>query len=111
MDIDFLPMYGLYEYLKKAVYMILMQPPAAAAGGMAANNTSSSSSPRQALIVPAFESQRYRVNFPQSKAELVHMLDMGTLFTFRYHVWAKGHAPTDFTRWRLATNPYKVKWE
>ena len=38
----------------------------------------------QALIVPAFETQRYRLTFPTSKAELLSMLDMGTLFTFRY---------------------------
>lgn len=37
----------------------------------------------QALIVPAFETQRYRLTFPKSKAELLSMLDMGTLFTFR----------------------------
>lgn len=36
------------------------------------------------------------------------MLDMGTLFTFRYHVWTKGHAPTNFAKWRTATTPYKV---
>jgi glycosyltransferase-like protein LARGE len=39
------------------------------------------------------------------------LLDMGTIFTFRYHVWARGHAPTDFARWRQATNPYRVAWE
>lgn len=38
------------------------------------------------------------------------MLDVGDLFTFRYHVWPQGHAPTDFTRWRSATTPYKVNW-
>jgi hypothetical protein len=36
------------------------------------------------------------------------MLDMGTLFTFRYHVWTKGHAPTNYGKWRTATTPYKV---
>uniref|UniRef100_A0A3B1JKH3 LARGE xylosyl- and glucuronyltransferase 1 n=1 Tax=Astyanax mexicanus TaxID=7994 RepID=A0A3B1JKH3_ASTMX len=58
-DIDFLPMYGLYEYLRKSVVQ----------------------------------------------------LDMGTLFTFRYHVWTKGHAPTNFAKWRTATTPYRVQWE
>jgi glycosyltransferase-like protein LARGE len=37
----------------------------------------------QALVVPAFETQRYRLEFPKSKAELLSMLDMGQLFTFR----------------------------
>ena len=37
----------------------------------------------QALVVPAFETQRYRLTFPNTKAEVLSMLDMGTLFTFR----------------------------
>uniref|UniRef100_A0A8C1DAA3 LARGE xylosyl- and glucuronyltransferase 1 n=1 Tax=Cyprinus carpio carpio TaxID=630221 RepID=A0A8C1DAA3_CYPCA len=66
---------------------------------------------KKALVVPAFETLRYRLSFPKSKAELLSQLDMGTLFTFRYHVWTKGHAPTDFAKWRTATTPYRVQWE
>lgn len=29
----------------------------------------------------------------------------------RYHVWTKGHAPTNFAKWRTATMPYRVEWE
>lgn len=39
---------------------------------------------KKAMIVPAFETLRYRLSFPKSKAELLSMLDMGTLFTFRW---------------------------
>ncbi|XP_030056704.1 xylosyl- and glucuronyltransferase LARGE2 isoform X2 [Microcaecilia unicolor] len=92
-DIDFLPMYGLYNYLRKS---ILQQDMA---------------STKKALIVPAFETLRYRLTFPKSKAELLTMLDMGALYTFRYHVWTKGHAPTNYAKWRTATTPYKVEWE
>ncbi|PRD23411.1 UNVERIFIED_CONTAM: large2 [Trichonephila clavipes] len=92
-DIDFLPMYGLYEYLKKSVSSMGLE------------------SSTKALIVPAFETQRYRLTFPKSKAELLSMLDMGTLFTFRYHVWTRGHAPTNYAKWRTATTPYRVQWE
>lgn len=92
-DIDFLPMYGLYEYLKKAASMMDL------------------TNEKKALVVPAFETQRYRLEFPKTKSELLSMLDMGTLFTFRYHVWAKGHAPTNFAKWRTATTPYQVEWE
>ena len=38
---------------------------------------------QKAMIVPAFETLRYRLSFPKSKAELLSMLDMVTLFTFR----------------------------
>ncbi|XP_063072899.1 xylosyl- and glucuronyltransferase LARGE1-like [Engraulis encrasicolus] len=92
-DIDFLPMYGLYEYLRKSVVQLDM------------------GSTKKALVVPAFETLRYRLSFPKSKAELLSQLDMGTLFTFRYHVWMKGHAPTNFAKWRTATTPYRVQWE
>lgn len=26
-------------------------------------------------------------------------------------MWTKGHAPTNFAKWRTATTPYKVQWE
>jgi len=89
-DVDFLPMYGLYSLLKNSIQ---------------AHNLLHE---KKALIVPAFETQRYRITFPKTKADLISMLDLGTLFTFRYHVWTKGHAPTDFDKWRTATTPYKV---
>ncbi|XP_076012141.1 xylosyl- and glucuronyltransferase LARGE2s [Genypterus blacodes] len=92
-DVDFLPMYGLYDYLRKSVVQLDMA------------NT------KKALVVPAFETLRYRLSFPKSKTELLSMLDMGTLYTFRYHVWPKGHSPTNYAKWRTATTPYKVEWE
>ncbi|KAL0168798.1 hypothetical protein M9458_037020, partial [Cirrhinus mrigala] len=63
-DVDFLPMYGLYDYLRKSIVQLDMA------------NT------KKALVVPAFETLRYRLSFPKSKAELLSMLDMGTLYTF-----------------------------
>ncbi|XP_069821440.1 xylosyl- and glucuronyltransferase LARGE2 [Dendropsophus ebraccatus] len=91
-DIDFLPMYGLYESLRKSILQENM------------------AKTQKALIVPAFETLRYRLSFPKSKAELLSMLDMGALYTFRYHVWEKGHAPTNYAKWRIATTPYRVDW-
>ncbi|XP_077178412.1 xylosyl- and glucuronyltransferase LARGE2 [Paroedura picta] len=91
-DIDFLPMYGLYDYLRTSILQ-LEQP-----------------QKKAALIVPAFETLHYRLTFPKSKAELLSMLDMGSLYTFRYHVWPQGHAPTDYAKWRTATVPYRVEW-
>lgn len=90
-DIDFLPMYGLYETLRQAI-------------------VGQGSMDRKALVVPAFETQRYRFEFPKSKAELVNMLDTGQLFVFRQDVWAKGHVATDYDKWRTAAAPYSVGW-
>lgn len=93
-DVDFLPSFTLYEYLKRSISDM----------GLVTRKET-------ALVVPAFETQRYRINFPRSKSELLAMLDMGTLFTFRYHVWTRGHAPTDYLKWRTATTAYQINWE
>jgi len=77
----------------------------------------SSSSPsfngaKRALILPALETPRYQLkDVPTSKAAAVAALDVGDLYPFRYHEWSKGHAATDFGRWRAATKPYKVEWQ
>lgn len=63
---------------------------------------------KKALIVPAFESQKYRSKFPKSKWELLKMLDKKMIFTFRFDVWSSGHAPTNYVKWKTATEPYKV---
>ena len=43
--------------------------------------------------------------------ELLSYLNHGILYTFRYHVWSQGHAATNFTFYRNATEPYEVSWE
>ncbi|KAM8971448.1 xylosyl- and glucuronyltransferase LARGE2 isoform 3-T3 [Sarcophilus harrisii] len=91
-DIDFLPARSLYHYLRTSIEEL----------GLAAR--------KAALVVPAFETLRYRLSFPTSKAELLSLLDDGSLYTFRYHVWPRGHEPTDYARWREARAPYRVEW-
>ncbi|XP_065197439.1 xylosyl- and glucuronyltransferase LARGE1-like [Sycon ciliatum] len=92
-DIDFLPMYDMYAYIKTTL-----------------SKFETSSRSRKALVVPAFETLLYRMPFPKSKASLIQMLDDKKVFTFRFHVWPRGHAATDFDKWRTSTAPYKVKW-
>lgn len=115
-DVDFLPMYGLYSTLKKTIQAQNLQNEKKVCCILRFSISCSWTNMEtyiiicmlQALVIPAFETQRYRITFPKKKSELLHMLDMGTLFTFRYHVWTKGHAPTNFAKWRTATTPYKV---
>nr|XP_044986257.1 LARGE xylosyl- and glucuronyltransferase 2 isoform X1 [Jaculus jaculus] len=92
-DIDFLPAYSLYDYLRVSIEQLGL------GGGR-----------KTALVVPAFETLHYRFSFPSSKAELLALLDAGSLYTFRYHEWPRGHAPTDYARWREAQKPYQVQW-
>uniref|UniRef100_H0X777 LARGE xylosyl- and glucuronyltransferase 2 n=1 Tax=Otolemur garnettii TaxID=30611 RepID=H0X777_OTOGA len=92
-DIDFLPAYSLYDYLRSSIEQL----------GLGSQR-------KAALVVPAFETLHYRFSFPTSKEELLALLDAGALYTFRYHEWPRGHAPTDYTRWREAQAPYRVQW-
>nr|XP_022918705.1 LARGE xylosyl- and glucuronyltransferase 2-like [Onthophagus taurus] len=91
-DIDFVPMYGLQVIIRENIGKI---------GNMN----------KKALIVPAFETQRYKTKFPKSKRELISMWEKKFIHTFRYDVWASGHAPTNYTKWRHSTISYKVNWE
>ena len=90
-DIDFLPGVDTYQTVLKSL------------------RVTDDASPKTALVVAAFETQRYRLtDFPKTKAETLNLLDVGTLLTFRYHVWTKGHRATDYGQWRTATTPYQV---
>ncbi len=89
-DIDFLPMYGLYEYAKEAVTFLEDR--------------------KRALIVPAFETFRFEMNFPDDKSHLLSLLQEGTVFPFRIHAWKGGHAPTNYQYWKTAKRPYSVQW-
>ncbi|XP_052582514.1 xylosyl- and glucuronyltransferase LARGE2 isoform X5 [Peromyscus californicus insignis] len=64
-DIDFLPAYSLYDYLRASIEQLEL-----------------GSRRKAALVVPAFETLHYRFSFPNSKAELLTLLDAGSLHIF-----------------------------
>lgn len=93
-DVDFLPSLDMARTLQTSITNLLL------------------GQPQRVLIVPAFESQRYKAaHFPDTKAELVKKLDLGEMFTFRFHDWPAGHAATNFVKWRTSTTPYTVGWK
>ncbi|EDO48661.1 predicted protein [Nematostella vectensis] len=92
-DIDFLPMPSLNVYINVRV------------------NNKTMTLLSQAYVVPAFETLHYKLEFPQTKSQLLSSWDLGTVFIFRYNEWSKGHAPTDYAKWRTATTLYTVQWE
>ncbi|XP_076748862.1 xylosyl- and glucuronyltransferase LARGE1 isoform X1 [Xylocopa sonorina] len=94
LDVDFLPQLSLHETLISYI-----------------NKLNITESDKVALIVPAFETERYRFTFPANKDELLKFLKRGILYTFRYHVWTQGHAATNYTYWRNTMEPYEVSWE
>lgn len=66
---------------------------------------------RVALIVPAFETQMYNSKIPRTKKQLLKMWETQSVKPFLENVWTPGHAPTDFQKWKSATEPYIVKWQ
>ena len=93
-DVDFLPSLIIHQTLQSSITNLLLEHP------------------KRVLIVPAFETQRYKSShFPTTKAELVKKLDLGEIFTFRYHDWPAGHSATNFVKWRSSTTPYTVRWK
>ena len=91
-DIDFLPMFDLYAYLKRSVKVLHL-------------NTT-----KRALVVPAFETLQYKISFPKNKATLLKQYESGDVQVFRHSIWKKGHAATNYKKWTSSIYPYKVKW-
>lgn len=90
-DIDFLPVTTLYQYLRE----------------VASNNQMT----KKAMVVPAFETYQYKLEFPETKPQLLSMLDKGKLEMFRESVWPQGHAPTDYEQWKRSDENYKISWQ
>ncbi|CAG9571674.1 unnamed protein product [Danaus chrysippus] len=96
MDADFVPMAGLYRYLRESIKVINPYPQ------------------KKCLVVPAFETQRYRASPPRNKEELLSRLSInhiGDVAPFRSREWPRGHRPTNYIRWSTATAPYEVDWQ
>ena len=89
-DFDFVPMKGLYSYLKSAV--------------------TTKSGNRQAFIVPAYESPKNDLNIPTNKDELVKMVRKKELNPFHLYHYTRGHAPTNFSKWESTKEAYDVEW-
>lgn len=91
LDIDFVPMVDLHDYLLEAVRVLGAE--------------------KRALVVPAFETHLYRLELPHNKAELLDMVEAKSIKPFRHDEWPQGHAPTNYQHWRIASRPYRVDWE
>ncbi|ESO10640.1 hypothetical protein HELRODRAFT_71957, partial [Helobdella robusta] len=96
-DIDFLPMPGLYDVIVRH---------------LVSTTSGFGGADSHALVIPAFETERYKQEYPTDKQQLLQLLIDKQLFTFRYHVWPQGQAATDYERWKTSEALYKVvSWE
>ncbi|KAJ8941397.1 hypothetical protein NQ314_010397, partial [Rhamnusium bicolor] len=87
-DIDFLPNKDLYEMLRNYF-------------------TSMDSLTKKALIVPAFEIQKYGSLIPRNKNQLLKELKDKSVIPFLSSIWSPGHAPTNYEKWKTAEEPYQ----
>ncbi|XP_073954338.1 xylosyl- and glucuronyltransferase LARGE1-like isoform X1 [Choristoneura fumiferana] len=95
-DVDFVPMAGLYEHLRTAIRLVNPYPQ------------------KKCLVVAAFETQRYRLSPPRDKPALLARLAAprgADVAPFRAREWPRGHRATNYSRWAAATAPYEVEWE
>lgn len=66
-DIDFLPGKDVYFNLRKNIETMML-----------------GKEEKLALVVPAFETERYKLDdFPRTKADVLQLLNLGKLLTFR----------------------------
>lgn len=97
-DVDFLPTPNLYAYLKSVIKKMNDDDGRESLGGLA-------------LVIPAFENNEYKFEYPNGKGELIKQMDLGTISIFRDSIWPQGQAATDYERWKVATKPYKIDWK
>lgn len=108
-DIDFLPANELYDNIRSTLSTLK--------NGDLSQVIDLGPSPgkdtfnKSVFVIPAFENQRYKMELPETKAELMTQLNMGNFFTFRHQLWPRGHAPTNYEIWRVSTKPYRVHWK
>ena len=91
-DIDFVPMLKLYSYVREGIKVLRPD------------------SKKRALVVPAFESTKYKLGYPKDKQTLLSHVNIGKIMTFRQDIWEHGHAATDYDKWYTTDHPYKIKW-
>ncbi|XP_050296689.1 xylosyl- and glucuronyltransferase LARGE2s-like [Anthonomus grandis grandis] len=91
-DADFRPMKSLYEILKD-------------------NISSMGNLTKKALVIPAFEATKPKIELPESKIQLLESLRKKEVQQFLVETWGQGHGPTDYNKWIEEYEPYKVKWQ
>ena len=91
-DGDFIPMVGLFAYLRQATRMFIDE------------------NPKTALVVPAFQTSSFKLNYPKSKRQLISMIRSKSVSTFCPECTHKSHHATNYKVWFKAISPYIINW-
>ena len=92
-DGDFIPMKGLFTYLKRAGQVLVDKEHS-----------------KTALVVPAFQTSQFRLKYPKSKRELVQMIKKKSVSTFCPECTHKSHQATNYKTYFESTDPYLINW-
>lgn len=90
-DLDFLPSFGMYQYLKDVIKSL-------------------SPMDKKALVVPAFETEDYHLPFPNNKVKAVKLMKSKAIQMFSAF-YPDGHAATNYEWWANATQPYAIDYQ
>ena len=89
-DLDFLPSYNLYSYLKNAAELLMTVIQ------------------QRALVVPAFEAVDKNTVFPLDKSLILKQIN--ELFIQPFHPQFNGHYATNYMKWLTTSYPYVINW-
>lgn len=64
---------------------------------------------KKAFVIPAFEMiDTTTIHVPNTKSELLSLIQIGNIQIFRQNIWNQGHAAMDFNKWKNSNEPYLV---
>eukprot|EP01132_Coremiostelium_polycephalum_P009281 gene9281-11376_t len=89
MDVDFLPPITLYKYLE-------------------GYTKETEKNDLISYVIPSFSSGLSRFNLPDLKSDLINSINNKTIVPTNVEICKKCHAPTNYTRWYTAPEPYEA---
>lgn len=96
-DIDLVPPSNLYDNIRRSIAKMKEE-------------VSFGTMLNRALVVPAFETQEYKFEFPKDKKGLIQQLDQRKVSEFREQIWPEGHKQTNIEKWKTSSSNYEVDW-
>ena len=93
LDVDFIPRPALYQTLRQAL-----------ASGQFGDMD------KTVVVIPVFEVKVPDFHVPYSKSVMASHFENKTVLQFHIGEFETGHRPTNYSKWKTATEPYYAKW-
>ena len=91
-DIDYVSSYGMYKTIMQSLKQL---------GHLK----------RIVIVIPAFETYKVIFDIPHNKSEMIELFSQDVVRQFHVKKFPIGHGPTNYTKWKNATEPYYVTFE